>query len=514
MAALGLLGTGFAVPASADESSAQSMPFDFDALAERMRQRATTAHAAPPAALPAPLAQLDYDGYRRIQFRAENARWQDNDAQYHLHAFHPGWLYPEPVKLYEVSGGEATPLLFSADDFDYHDPELVEELGHDDFPGIAGFRINHPLNRDGAFDELVSFLGASYFRALGRDNIYGLSARGLVINSWGEGPEEFPRFSEFYLERPVAGEPLTIYAALESESVTGAYRFVITPAGPDRQETSMEVTARLFFRHDVRELGVAPLTSMFVFSDVNRSGFDDYRPQVHDSNGLAIERATGERLWRPLNNTATLGNSYFGETDPRSFGLFQRGRAFESYQDAGAHYERRPSLRVEPLGDWGAGLVRLIEIPTRTETDDNIVAFWIPSEPVKAGDAREFNYRLIWGDLEPQPDGDHAYVTETLAGQGGVSGVENADNLRKFVIDFTGGPLESLPGGATIDVLATASGGKVETSTLSYVPASGVWRLVIDVASDGPAPIELKAYLVSGGHVLTETWLYQWRDDQ
>ena len=184
-----------------------------------------------------------------------------------------------------------------------------------------------------------------------RDSIYGLSARGLAINSWQSGPEEFPRFSAFWLERPSEGRPLVAYASLEGPSVTGAYRFEITPASDAAQETAIDVTARLFFRADIGEIGIAPLTSMFLFAETNRSSFDDYRPQVHDSNGLIIERDGGEVFWRPLNNTPGIGNSYLWENNPRAFGLYQRDRSFETYQDAGAHYERRPSARVEPVGD-------------------------------------------------------------------------------------------------------------------------------------------------------------------
>lgn len=273
----------------------------------------------------------------------------------------------------------------------------------------------------------------------------------------------------------------------------------------------MEVTARLFFRTDVQELGVAPLTSMFLYAEANRGGFDDYRPQVHDSNGLLVERESGEVMWRALNNSAWLGNSYLSETNPAAFGLYQRGRDFESYQDAGAHYERRPSLRVEPIGAWGQGMVRLIEIPAKLEADDNIVAFWIPAEPARAGEAREYSYRLIWGDLNPEQNPSLAYVAETRGGVGGVSGVENAANFRKFVIDFKGGDLAALPAGTPIDVLATVGGGVVRSSVLSRIDANDVWRLVLDVEADPGATLELKAYLVGMGKKLTETWLYQWR---
>lgn len=484
--------------------------FDFDSFSARMQATAAAPFAAVVAAIPPALQALDYDSYRLIQYRETASKWASDNLGYRLQAFHLGWLYIEPVKVFEIDSGIATRIDFSAADFQYHDSS-VENALEADFPGVAGLRVNHPLNHPENFDELATFLGASYFRSLGRDNIYGLSARGVVLNSWVNLPEEFPRFSEFYVQKPQDGGPLTIYAALESQSATGAFRFVITPASQTVQETMMDVTARLYFRNDINELGVAPLTSMFLYAEANRSGFDDYRPQVHDSNGLLVERESGEVLWRALNNGTTLGNSYLQETNPKAFGLYQRGRDFESYQDAGAHYELRPSVRVEPAGQWGQGMVRLIEIPARLEADDNIVAFWIPAEPALAGQSREFAYRLIWGNLDPDSSADTAYVAETRAGAGGVSGVKSAANLRKFVVDFKGSALDRLPEGTPIDVLATVDGGVVRHSVLSRIDANAAWRLVLDVETEGDAPLELKAYLVGLGKKLTETWLYQWR---
>ena len=486
--------------------------FDFESFSARMKDLAGTPYEPVTFTLPESFNGLDYDAYRRIQFRPDHAVWAALGIGYQVHAFHPGWLFKEPVKLFELKEGQAKPVIFGSSDFDYHDAAVQEAVAGEVFPGVAGLRINYPLNRPDKIDELVTFLGASYFRALGRDNVYGLSARGLLMNSWLDIPEEFPRFSEFYVEKPAAADgPLTVYAALESPSATGAYKFVITPANAAVQETVMDVTARLYFRADVKELGVAPLTSMFLFAEANRGNFDDYRPQVHDSNGLLIERETGEVMWRALNNSPSLGNSYLWENNPRAFGLYQRGRDFESFQDAGAQYERRPSLRVEPASDWGQGSIRLIEIPSKLEADDNIGAFWIPADPVLAGQSREFGYRLIWGDLNPDKNSGLAYVAETRAGQGGVSGVENAVNLRKFVVDFVGGELAELSGDTPPDVVATVSGGVAQHTALSRIDANGAWRLVFDVETDETAPLELRAYLIGAGHQLTETWLYQWR---
>tara|TARA_R110002020_G_scaffold50791_10_gene143713 strand:+ start:3221 stop:4765 length:1545 start_codon:yes stop_codon:yes gene_type:complete len=488
-----------------------SFAFDFDSFSERLKALASRPFEPVSVVIPEPLHDLDYDAYRRIQYRSEASKWASDDLGYRLQAFHLGWLFNEPVKVFEIEAGQASPVDFNPRDFQYHDNTVEKGALANPFPGVAGLRINYPLNRPEAFDELVTFLGASYFRALGRDNIYGLSARGLVLNSWVSVPEEFPRFTEFYVEKPQPGGPLTIFAALDSQSVTGAYRFVITPGNETVQETTMDVTARLNFRSDIQELGIAPLTSMFLYAEANRSGFDDYRPQVHDSNGLLVERESGEVMWRALNNSETLGNSYLWENNPRAFGLYQRGRDFETYQDAGAHYERRPSLRVEPIGNWGQGMVRLIEMPAKIEADDNIGAFWVPAEPALAGQSREFAYRLVWGDLNPDDNAETAYVFETRAGAGGVSGVENAHDLRKFVIDFKGGDLADYDEDTPIDVLTTVSGGVVRDTVLFRVEANRAWRLVLDVEVNGGEALELKAYLVGLGKTLTETWLYQWR---
>ncbi len=500
--------TALPLRALADGAAAPAAPqqFSFDTLTAEMRDLAALPYAAP-TVTPSFLDDLKYDDYRLIRFRPDRARWAEDDSFFRLQAFSMGWLFKEPVLLFEVSGDQATPMPISTDDFEYLNDLATRIPEHAEMPGVAGFRLHHPLNRPDVWDELAAFLGASYFRALGRGNAYGLSARGLGINTGLSQAEEFPRFSRFYIERPGAfRETITVHATLESPSVTGAYRFVITPGA----ETVMEVTARLFFRTDVEQLGVAPLTSMFLFSQQNRHQFDDYRPNVHDSDGLRIVRADGDILWRPLNNPVRLAGSYFAEENPRSFGLHQRDRDFVNYQDPSAHYELRPSLDVEPIGDWGRGTVRLFEIPTDLEINDNIVAFWIPEAPVKAGESREFSYRLRWGNL-PHDDGDgRAYVAETRSGVGGVSGVEATAGIRKFVIDFRGGLLAALGEDAKVEAVTSVTGGQIMTQILSPVPQTNTWRLVVDVAAEPGATVELAAHVAGFGRKLTEQWLYQW----
>lgn len=506
--ALLLPGSARAQVAGVAGAAADAAPqqFSFDLLSEAMRLRAEQPHA--PTVVPEGfLGTLTYDDYRLIHFREEKARWAEAESNFHLSAFHMGWLFTEPVVIHEVVNGQAIEMPFFTDDFQYRGDLAAEVPEHAALPGVAGIRLNYPLNRPDWMDELASFVGSNYFRALGRGSAYGLSARGLAVNTATSQGEEFPRFSGFYLERgPKDSRTLMLYASLDGPSVTGAFRMLITPG----TNTVMEVTARLYFRNDVEELGIAPLTSMFLFSEKNRAKFDDYRPNVHDSDGLRILRSDGDIIWRPLNNPPKLSGSYFAEVAPKSFGLYQRDRRFESYEDTGAHYERRPSLMVEPLGDWGKGHVRLVEIPSDLETNDNIVAYWVPEAKAKAGDMREISYRLHWGDLPHDDTELLAYVYETRAGRGGFSGVEAATGERKFVVDFKGGMLGALEQGALIEPVVTHGDATLISQSLEQIPGSDVWRLVVDVSADAGVVVELSAHLAGYGRRLREMWLYQW----
>lgn len=482
-------------------------PFSFDLLSEWM-QAASRGEPRPPEQVKGFLTELDYDGYQRIGFRRDHTRWTETGtAGFRLNAFHLGWLFKEPVHLHEVENGRARGIGFSTSDFEYHglETEIPEDF---DLPGVAGFRLMHPLNRADKFDEVAAFLGASYFRALGRGNLYGLSARGLAVNTGHPDGEEFPRFTDFWLERPAPGAAsVTLYAALRSESLTGAYRFVLTPG----ETTVVDVTARLYFRSDIAQLGIAPLTSMFLFGGADQGPFDDYRPAVHDSEALVVNLASGETLFRPLSNPPRLAGSYFTAENPVSFGLVQRERDFENYLDAQAHYGERPSLMIEPLGDWGRGTVRLMEIPSDLEGNDNIVAYWIPEAPARAGGQMEISYRQHWG-MTPPGDGSshHARILRTRAGKGGVSGVKSKNDRRKFVIDFGGGLLGELPDGAEVTPDVTALRGEIVETVLSRIPGTDTWRLVIEARGEPGSSVELKAALTGYGRALSETWVYQW----
>ncbi len=492
---------------AAPPAAPQPQPFSYEILTEAQRLASESAPPAPEA-IEGFLADLDYDGYQRIRFRPARARWQDPAQNFRLHAFHLGWLFEEPVHIHEIVEGNALPMDFSTADFEYGGA-LAESVPADAvMPGVAGFRLHTPLNRADIFDELIAFLGASYFRALGRDTVYGLSARGLAVNTALSGREEFPRFTDFWLERPLPGQTsVTLYAALASDSVTGAYRFVITPG----ENTVVEVTARLFLRADVAQLGLAPLTSMFLFGGADPGAFEDFRAAVHDSEYLVLNSREGDTYVRALNNPVRLASSYLRSDNPASFGLVQRSRDFGDYLDAQAHYESRPSLMVEPLGDWGRGSVRLVEIPSDLEGNDNIVAFWVPEGDFKQGNALELSYRLHWGRTPPgDRNVERATILRTRAGHGGVAGVAAATDRRKFVIDFQGGLLGELSADADVSAQVSADRGVVTEAIVSKISGTEIWRLVLEVQSDPGAVVELRASVTGFDRVLTETWLYQW----
>ncbi|WP_085853940.1 glucan biosynthesis protein [Palleronia marisminoris] len=501
LAVLGVVGRARAQSAA----TLGGTPFSFEDLIERMRQAAGQPYSAP-APLEGAVAELDYDDYRKIQFDPDRARWAGSESRVVLHSYHPGWLFNYVVRLNEVVDGQALPMPFGREDYIYHDEAGDHFPADATFPGVAGFRMNAPLNDPERFDEVVSFLGASYFRALGKGNVYGLSARGLAVNTAIGREEEFPLFSEFWIERPDPGsDHVVFYAALESPSVSGAFRFAVTPG----ETTTIDVEQHLFFREAVEQLGVAPLTSMFLFAPHDRAGFNDYRHRVHDSEALVV-RMEGEEFLRPLCNPETLGNSYISVSDPTAFGLVQRHRDFEDYLDAEARYQRRPSLMVEPLGDWGRGSVRLIEIPTELESNDNIVAFWVPEVEIAAGDERSFAYRLHWGDAPLEPETKTARILRTLAGYGGAAGVEPLTDRQKFVIDFDGSEIGEPDEESPVTAVVSAVNGEIVEDVLEYLEEHRIWRLVLEVRAEAGAVAELKAQLAKDDRRLSETWLYQW----
>lgn len=478
--------------------------FDYAWLKGHARALAAEAYEPPEGELPESLRSLSWDDYQAISFRADQALWRDDDSAFQVQLFHLGLFFQQPVRIHEVVDGGATELAYQQDLFRYAGDQPLGDLPAG--LGYAGFRIHYHNNF--ALD-LAAFLGASYFRAVGSDMQYGLSARGLALDTGTEHEEEFPRFSEFWLEKPEPGSfLLRVWALLDSPSITGAYAFVIDPG----RNMVMDVDVALYPRTEVTRAGIAPLTSMYqVGENHHRMGYD-WRPEIHDSDGLAMHNGNGEWLWRPLVNPANLRFNRFLDNQPAGFGLLQRDRNFDHYQDDGVFYDRRPSLWVEPRGDWGPGSVDLVEIPTVDETFDNIVAFWHPEQPLLPGREYLYSYRLHWGAEGPFQPFQLATVQATRTGLGGVVGQKRRYFSWRFAVDFSGGALAMLGASADVEPVISVSRGKVEITSARPLSAIDGYRAMFDLVPDESIePINIRLHLEMDGEVLTETWLYQYQ---
>ncbi|WP_343035927.1 glucan biosynthesis protein [Hongsoonwoonella zoysiae] len=473
--------------------------FSFDRLTERAGKLAAKPHDAPKIRAGQALEAIDYDAHWKIVF--DKAHTVDIADGVPLQMFHMGRYFKEPVKLHLVEGGSAREILYSPEYFDIPEGSPARELPDD--IGFAGFRVM----REDLGTDWISFLGASYFRTDGASRQYGQSARALSIDTGLSTPEEFPRFSEFWLGGPEDGDTtMTIHALLESGSVVGAYRMKLR--NTDDEGQIVDVEARLFFREKVERLGIAPLTSMYWYSETNRASAADWRPEVHDTDGLAILTGNGERIWRPLNNPKIIRTSSFLVGDVKGFGLAQRDRAFENYQDDGVFYNRRPSVWIEPLRPFGRGMVQLVELPTDDEIYDNIVAYWSPQKMPEKGDALEFSYRMHWADDHPQA-GAGSRVVATRIGQGGVPGQPRPKGQVKIVLDFKGEALKGLGHEDGLEPAVELSRGEPINSYLLPVVGTDRWRLVFDAKIEGGDPVDARVYLKKGEDALSETWLGQ-----
>jgi periplasmic glucans biosynthesis protein len=484
-------------PAPADVGAAQ--PFSFERLIVQAKDLAQRPYERRPE-VPQWLSDLAPQQYRTIRYRPERAM-PFGGSPFSVQLYHLGSYHRFPVRVHLVEEGNAREIGYDPGLFDFGPVKLPETLPPD--AGFAGFSINHVFEEGGAPRELLTFLGASYFRAVGRQSRFGISARGLALETGLGRPEEFPSFTSFWIIRPNdPRDPLQICALLDSPSVAGAYRFDVAP----RDGTVVAVDASLFFRADVSQVGIAPLTSMYFFGPNDDRDIDDHRGQVHDSDGLAIWRANGEALWRPLANPDELRISVFTDENPRGFGLLQRERAYRAYGDLDARFDQRPNLWVEPKGAWGKGSIRLIEIPILDETHDNIVAFWTPEEPVTAGRELRVAYSLMWS-LQPPLETGLIPVLGTRIGQGGEPGTERPADLRRVVLEF-GAPGPNFPADALPEVVVECHNGECAPAVLRRNDTTGGWQVMFDVRL-GSEAVELRSYLTQGGKPVSETWLYR-----
>ena len=451
----------------------------------------------PPDEVSKTLQALNPEQHGQIRYRADQAVWKKEELPFQLQFFHPGSFFRHAVSVFIVKGERAEEVRYAPELFE-RGPK-VPPLGDTRNVGFAGLRVHYAMNQPGVMDDLLSFLGASYFRSMGRGEWYGLSARGAAIDTADSKREEFPAFRSFWVEQPAPGaKQLVIHALLDSPSLTGAYHFIVEPG----ETTRMEIHATLFTRKPIERLGLAPITSMYLFGKNHRGPPTDFHPEAHDSDGLLIWASDGERLWRPLDNPAQVQVSTFQVGRPRGFGLLQREQSFAAYQDIDMKYERRPSLWVEPLTGFDEGAVNLVEIPSQVDTNDNMGVFWVPREPVSAQQTLAFSYRLVWGPhpAPPVPTSEvqATYVPRVVEG-----------NRARFVVDF-GAPKDGNGQNASVDPVITVSKGRLVSSTLQANPVTGGWRVDFSIDRSGNEPVELRCFLKRGRETVSETWSYQW----
>lgn len=481
--------------------------FDYAWLKGQARHLAGQPYQSPKITLPKAIQDLSWDQYQSIRYKADKAIWADDPgATFRLQFFHLGLHYHTPVKMYEVTDGQAREIVYRTDLFDF-DNTGIDATGLPRGLGFAGFRV---LQQQDWQRDVCAFLGASYFRAVSKSMQFGLSARGLAVNTGMPQPEEFPEFTRFWFEHPKDGAPhFTLYALLDSPSVTGAYRFILHDSGGDM---TMDVDAAIYPRDAIQRLGVAPLTSMYLVGENDKQVSWDWRPEIHDSDGLYMHTGRGEWIWRPLKNPRHLSFNAYADDNPKGFGLLQRDHNFDHYQDDGVFYDRRPSVWVEPKGNWGKGSVQLVEIPALDETFDNIVAYWNPDQPVTPGQELLFGYKLYWSGLPPVHS-PLALCMATRTGLGGVVGQRRPYYSRRFAVDFAGGPFPLEEATDVVPVISN-SAGSVEITSARPLQAIKGYRAMFDLVppDDSLAPIDLRLYLKrkSDGAPLTETWSYQW----
>ncbi|KTC19882.1 glucan biosynthesis protein G [Pseudomonas putida] len=478
-------------------SAGQLWAFNLDDVAAKAKDLAGQKYEAPKSNLPAVFRDMKYGDYQKIRFLQDKAEWAQDKTPFKLSFYHQGMHFDTPVRINEVTANKVQEIKYDPSRFDFgdvqFDPKATDKLGY------AGFRVLYPINKADKQDEIMTLLGASYFRVVGKGHVYGLSARGLAIDTALPSGEEFPRFTEFWVEKPKPTDKhLVIYALLDSPRSTGAYKLTLRPG----TDTIVDVKSRVYLRDHVSRLGIAPLTSMFLFGGNQPSKVPNYRPALHDSEGLSIHAANGEWLWRPLNNPKHLAVSNFSVENPRGFGLLQRQREFSQFEDLDDNYQKRPSAWIEPSGDWGKGTVDLVEIPTADETNDNIVAFWSPEKLPEPGVASEFNYRLHWTIDESEFHSPNlGWVKQTLRSTGDVKQsnlIRQPDGSIAFLVDFEGPVLAALPEDANVrSQVTTDDNAEVVENNLRYNPEIKGWRLTLRLKVKDPSKAtEMRAALL------------------
>jgi glucans biosynthesis protein len=475
------------------ETPGEPTAFSFAALKDEARRLSTTAWSDPGADVAQRYRDLPFEQYREIRWKRDRLIWRDDRLAFRLEPMAAGSVYNRSVRLFLVDGGKALPISADGEQFDWGAVKPPEEGSPVPLSGVRLRRLGNSPERT---PEFAVFQGASYFKALAKGLHYGLTARGLAINTADPDGEIFPGFTRFYVERPDDNaQSIRLYALLEAKPVVGAYRFTLRPG----DETAIDVELTLFPREEMTHIGLGALNTMFLFGGIGRTRFDDVRQAVHLSDGLAVLNGQGERLWRPTANPKNLQISAFADENPLGFGLVQRARDFTDYLDLDNRWDLKPSAWVEPVGDWGKGSVVLVEIPSDGEIHENVVAYWRPKAKLPAGQEFSAAYRLHWRGDGILPS-DLGWVDDTREGQGNQTG------WRRYAIDFVG----PMPSADRVKLVASTSAGRIVAPSLKPNPVTGGFSVVFDLDPRNAPLAELRVQLTDGTKPVSETWLYRW----
>jgi len=486
--------------------------FTFAHVQELAEKKAAEKYVAPGNALPPQLAALTPEQEQGIFWKDAYRLWRDKGLPFQVDFYHVSRSFPTGPNVRTVDGRGVHLLAYSPLFFNFlnlsFNPPLPATLPY------AGFYLRYPINKPDSLDGFFSVLGASYFRALAKDQVYGLTARGLAVNSGIDGQsEEFPAFTDWWLQQPAPhATEMVLDALLDSPSVTGAYEFRIHPGAP----TSVDVHETLFLRQAVKRIGIAPFSSMYLYGENAPDHFgDNVHPEIHDSDGALLNTGKGEWIWRPLQQTAFLQDYLFLDDNPKGFGLLQRDRDFEHYQDLEKKYNVRPSAWVTPHGNWGKGAVELIQSASNTMNTDNVVLFWRPDPLPKAGDRLDFDYTLDFymNDAARPP---LAFNTATLINTlPAVAGVPNPGGTVpvQFLVDFAGGGIEDVSPASPprLDLICDPPATLIRDVHVDKNGYDKSWRVTFTlVPLKHNQPTELHCRLMHGDTPLTETWTYTW----
>ncbi len=493
---------GFGISqASAQEAApgfALADPTHFEAglVTETARSLSKQPFKAPNSDLPEGLRGLTYEQYVSIRSKPAAGIWAAENIGFSLVPLHRGFIFSTPMMINLVAQGQSRRVIYDQAFYDFGKLAVPPNLGD---IGFSGFKVEAAQGAD-AFSEIASFQGASFFRAIARGQNPGTMARALSIKTGDPRGEEFPTFRAVWIERPaLAVDAIVIHAIIDSESLTGAYRFTVRPG----EATIIDTECTLFARTAVDHFGLATMSATHLLGSIDRRRSDDLRPNVSEIGGLQMLTGSGEWIWRPVANRETLQISTFVDDKPRGFGFLQRERDFERYQDDDQRWELRPSLWIEPIGDWSSGGMQLVEIPTETEANDNIITYWRPKQVLAAGSETSFAYRQFWCWSPPERP-SLAVTTGSFSGRG------LAARRRRFIVEFTGDILADQIQAPDVKPSLSIQPGTITLMRTFRYKDFKVFRVLFEFDPGSETSCEMRLVLEASGKPVSETWLYRW----